>query len=256
MSCRLPDGLTTRALPVGALFVCVALLLFSPLAPAETARVAKVLDGDSLRLADGREVRLIGINAPDYGRDGAHDEPFTREAQSALARLIGGGEIRLEYDAERKDRYQRTLAHAFLPDGRSVQQALLREGLAFHIVVAPNLGQLDRYRAAETEARRARRGVWSDTYYLPRAADRLSAQDSGFRFIEGRVERIGRGDRAIYLNLAKHVALVIPTEHWHRFGGDPKRLLGRRVTARGWLTWRNDHAQMRLTHPAMLETAD
>jgi len=53
----------------GAFFIWAVLLALAATAAADTARVAKVIDGDSLRLSSGREVRLIGINAPELGPD-------------------------------------------------------------------------------------------------------------------------------------------------------------------------------------------
>ncbi len=220
---------------------------------AETVRVAQVLDGDSLRLTDGREIRLIGVTAPEYGKDGAPDEPFAREARAALARLIQGGELQIEYDAERRDRYGRTLAHVLLSDGRSVEEALLRDGLAFLIAEAPNLARLESYARAEVEARRAGRGVWGHPYYKPRAAARLGPDDTGFRFVEGEVRRVGRGPHATYFDLSERFTLVIPHEHWHFFGGDPKRFLHRHVIARGWVSAQENRLRLRLSHPAMLE---
>ena len=50
--------------------------------------VAKVVDGDTLRLVDGRSVRLIGINTPELGRDGRKAEPFAVAAQRRLRALV------------------------------------------------------------------------------------------------------------------------------------------------------------------------
>lgn len=240
-----------RALCTSALFVCAA--LYAIAVSAETVRVAQVLDGDSLRLADGREIRLIGINAPERGKDGAPDQPLAREARAALARFIGPGEIRLDYDGERFDRYGRTLAHVSVPDGRSAEVMLLSDGLAFLIAQPPNLARLVEYREAEAEARRAGRGIWNLPYYKPRAAASLRSNETGFYIVEGRVERVGCGPHAIYLDLSERFTITIPHEHWHYFGGDAKRFLGQRVVVRGWVTAHENRLRLRLSHPVMLE---
>src|SRR5687767_12005955 len=60
-----------RALIASALFICA---LLPGLTRAESVRVTQVLDGDSFRLSDGREVRLIGINTPEFGKNGKPNE--------------------------------------------------------------------------------------------------------------------------------------------------------------------------------------
>jgi endonuclease YncB( thermonuclease family) len=242
-------GWIRRALVAGALFVSATCF-------ADTVRVAHVLDGDSLRLTDGREVRLIGINTPEHGKDGKAEEPLARTARVLLKRLVEGKEIHLAYDHERQDRYRRTLVHASLTDGTSVQQAMLREGAAVVIAIPPNLARLDLYLRAETEARRMQRGVWADTFYQPRDAQRFDTRDTGFRFVSGRVQRLGRGRYSIYLDLGDRFTLVIPQQHWHHFGGDPKRFIGKHVIARGWVTAQENRLRLRLSHPAMLQLID
>lgn len=235
---------------MGALFVWSAVCLGEPV------QVAQVIDGDSLRLRDGREVRLIGINAPEFGKDGQPDEPLAREARALLAQLVAGKELRLRYGPERHDRYRRTLAHLELPDDGGIEEVLLRQGLAVAIAVPPNLAHVDAYRHAEAEARRAGRGLWAHPYFQPRDPALLGANDAGFRFVRGRVQRLGHGRDTIYLDLAERFALAIPRQHWHYFGGEPQRLVGKQVIARGWVTPYKRGLRLALPHPAMLEVVD
>jgi len=139
---------------VGAfLFVCWS--AWAGASNPSEALVAKVSDGDSLVLADGRAVRLIGINAPELGKDGAPDEPLARAARAELERLVAGKRVRLALDEEHRDRYGRWLAHITLPDGAGVAERLLEQGLACVIAVSPNLLNLTRYLDIEASARRA-----------------------------------------------------------------------------------------------------
>jgi endonuclease YncB( thermonuclease family) len=221
---------------------------------AETVRVAHVIDGDSFRLNDGREIRLIGINAPEYGKDSQPNQPLAQAARDALRNLVMGRDIELRYDEERHDRYRRTLAHASLPDRRSVEEILLREGLAFVVAQPPNLAHVANYISAETAARQAKRGVWGDAFFVPAEAASLRKTDTGFRFVQGRVQRVGRGQHLVYLDLAENLTLTIPNEYWRHFGGDPQRFVGQRVMARGWITANQNRLRMRVSHPSMLET--
>jgi micrococcal nuclease len=246
-----------KALSTGA-FLFLTLLAAAATPAAEAAEVRHVLDGDTVILRDGRHVRLLGINAPELGKDGAPDQPLAARARERLAQLVRGQRIRLVFERERQDHYGRLLAHLLLPDGTSVEQILLREGLAWAVAIPPDIGRLPESLAAENEARAAGRGVWAEPAYAPVPAERLTPDDTGFRFIEGRVLRRGQTHNVIYLDLTPRVALLIPNQDWSKyFHGDPRSLVGRRVVARGWLTpYKDGRLHLRVPHPAMLTWPD
>jgi len=227
-------------------------------AAAEAAEVRHVLDGDTVILRDGKHVRLLGINAPELGKDGAPDQPLATRARDRLAQLVRGQRLRLVFERERQDHYGRQLAHLLLPDGTSVEQILLREGLAWAVAVPPDIDRIPESLAAENQARAAGRGVWGEPAYVPTPAERLTPNDTGFRFIEGTVQRRSQRHNVIYLDLTPRVALLIPNQDWSKyFQGDPRSLVGRRVVARGWLTpYRDGRLHLRVPHPAMLTWTD
>ncbi|MEJ2593117.1 MAG: thermonuclease family protein, partial [Candidatus Thiodiazotropha sp.] len=129
---------------------------------AELAAVRQVIDGDTLQLRDGRHVRLIGLDTPEIGHDGKRDMPGGQAAKAALRRLVreGGDRVYLQLGRESRDRYHRWLAHLYTPDGKSLTQALLREGLGRQIAFPPNLSNFECYRDAEASARANKRGLW------------------------------------------------------------------------------------------------
>ena len=242
-----------KALGTSAFFIFF--LLVAP-AWAETAAVRHVFDGDSFVLADGREIRLIGVNAPEFGKDGAPNQPLAKAARDRLAKLIAGRQVLLSFEQERQDHYGRWLAHAALPDGSGVEEILLREGLAWTIAIPPNVDQLNLLLKAENEARAARRGVWAEPVYRPKPVNDLTAKDTGFRFIEGTVQRRAQGRHVIYFDLSPRVALVVPREDWKKYFDDQSDWVGRRVIARGWLTESKGRLHLRVPHPAMLTWRD
>ena len=217
-----------------------------------------MLDGDTVILTNGQHVRLLGINAPELGKDGAPDQPLAARARDRLAQLVRGQRLQLVFESERQDHYGRLLAHLLLPDGTSVEQILLREGLAWAVAIPPDIGQLPECLAAEREARAAGRGVWGEPAYAPTPAERLAANDTGFRFIEGTVQRRSQRHNVICFDLTPRVALLIPNEDWNKyFPGNPQALVGRRVVARGWLTpYKDGRLHLRVPHPAMLTWRD
>ena len=113
-----------KALLSSAFFIALSAAVA---APTETVTVRYVPDGDSLILADGRQVRLIGINTPEFGKDGAPHQPLAKPARERLAELIGKQRITLAPEQERRDHYGRLLARAILPDGSDAGERLLRE---------------------------------------------------------------------------------------------------------------------------------
>ena len=221
----------------------------------ERIRVAFVYDGDTVRLDDGRSVRLIGLDTPEIGHDGAPTQPFAEQARTALEKLLAGHQyIRLRYDAERQDRYRRTLAHIYLDDGRSVTALLIEQGLATTLVVPPDLWNLDCYRAAEQRAQAERRGIWALAAYQPVASTALASDAQGFHLIRGRVTRVGASRKSVWLTLEGGVSLRIDRNDLHYFSTPPEQLHGRTVIARGWpYPGTKGGPVIRIRHPAALE---
>jgi endonuclease YncB( thermonuclease family) len=246
-----------KALFTGAFLVSALLAAAVNAAVPATDKIRHVIDGDTLVLASGRHVRLIGINAPEPGKNGTPDQPLAAKARQRLAALVEQRRVTLVFETERQDHYGRQLAHVLLPDGTSAGEILLREGLAWAVAIPPNLGNLKAGLAAENEARGARRGVWSQPAYAPKPADKLTAADTGFGFIEGTILRHKRGKHVIYFDLAPTVALQVSNVDWKKyFDGPPSALVGRKAVARGWLTQSRGRLHLRVPHPAMLTWLD
>lgn len=228
-------------------FVLLACLLPWPSAAAlecplpgagERVAVARVIDGDTLKLVDGRTVRLIGINTPELGHGRRPDEPLARAARDRLAELIGlpdgGGatEVMLHPGEEPRDRHGRILAHVHR-DGRSPERELVREGLAHHVAVPPNLGLAPCLREDDEMARSAGLGLWSSSLPGSVASDALT--QGGYQRVRGRVERIAFAD-AWWVRFEGGFTAVIYPEHqrwWDRETVAGWR--GQTLEVRGWV---------------------
>lgn len=228
----------------------------------EQVTVERVHDGDTLRLRDGRTVRLIGINAPELGRRKGNvpAEPHADQARDALAALLPpGSPLALDFDADREDRYGRLLAHLYLMplERGSVQQRLLEQGHGMVIVVPPNAGNVDCYRVAERRARERAAGLWGRGEYAAVDATRLEPRAAGFRLIRGRVNRVAESRGSWWLDLDGDTSLRILKADMVHFRDYPlQRLAGRTIMARGWLVPRQGKRPgsiMGLRHPAALE---
>lgn len=122
--------------------------------------VVKLVDGDTLDVTrNGRteRIRLIGIDCPetdtDLGRQAAH---FVREL------LAPDAQVRLEFDKERADKYGRTLAYVYLPDGKLLNEIILQQGWARTMTIAPNTAHRNRLAQAEEHAKQKKLGIWKN----------------------------------------------------------------------------------------------
>jgi len=203
----------------------------------EIARVRYVHDGDTIHLQDGQKIRLIGINAPELGRDGMPDQAYAREARTSLDAAItsAGNRVGLVYGADRQDRYKRILAHLFTTDGENLQARLLSEGMAVAIAHPPNLAFTRCYSELELAARCSGDGIWSEPGQMFVQASTLKSKHKGFRLVSGTIDRISLNEHGARIFMGKLV-LGIHSDNLVEF--DEAQLLslsGRRVTARGWL---------------------
>jgi endonuclease YncB( thermonuclease family) len=224
---------------VGAFFVSAICLTraeaFCPKpGPLSPVQVQRVVDGDTLRLKDGRSVRLIGLNAPELGRRGVPAEPFAVAARQRLQALVkaSGGRVGLQLGRERQDRYGRTLAHVYGPGGNNFAAQLLAEGLAFQIAIAPNVELMACQQQAEHRARAAARGLWRRSPVL--AAQHIKA--SGFALVGGRVRKVQRNRGGVWLELSGSLVVRIAPNALKQFDvATLKGLQGRRIEVRGWV---------------------
>jgi len=119
----------------------------------QSEHVTTVIDGDTLILASGERVRLLGIDAPELG------DPFYIEARARLTDLVEGKDIEIERDVSDRDQYDRLLRYVYITN-TSVNDLLVREGLARAYIVAPDNAHAATILSAEREAQEASRGLW------------------------------------------------------------------------------------------------
>jgi len=228
--------------------------------PLTQVDVASVTDGDTLRLRDGRRVRLLGLNAPEMGRKGRSAEPFAQTAKRRLQALIDadGGRIGLRLGRQARDHYGRVLAHAFDRQGANLEAALLAEGLGYFVAIAPNTALADCHRRAEQQARTASRGLWQRAPVI----DAERVRRGGFAVVRARVERLEKNRSGLWLELEGPLVLQIPQQAMAGFDQNSLvGLRGREIEARGWVIDRKGRADLsrqarwliKISHPAMLD---
>lgn len=139
----------------------------SATATADPAReacvVATVTDGDSFRCQDGRRIRLLLLDAPEMSQP-----PFGTRARDALRKRLPQGDTAwLEFDLERTDQYDRTLAHIWsrAAGGTHVNLAQAADGWAVDVFYRPNVRYREAIQRAVAQARESRLGLWTDGAY-------------------------------------------------------------------------------------------
>ncbi|WP_025032625.1 thermonuclease family protein [Bradyrhizobium sp. DOA9] len=195
-------------------------------------RVAAIVDARSVRLDDGREVRLAGI-AP------------TATTQQALISLLAGRDVMLRSADDTPDRYGRQGALVFIGESdTSVQAMLLARGEA---VVSAEIVDKDcaaALMASEAAARRQKMGSWADPSAIKNAEspDDILAEIGRFAVIEGKVLSVRQAGATTYLNFGRNwtrgFAVTISKRTLAAFesaGMALKPLENRRIRVRGWV---------------------
>ena len=229
-----------------ALALAADLSLAAPRAAGgPAARVVEAIDGDTLRLDDGRTVRLAAIQAPKPPTSpNAALEGLATRARETLARLVVDQAVTLETGRQPTDRYGRTVGLVRDATGRLLQSELLRRGLARVGDGVDQRAALAELYAAEAEARDTRRGVWALGLFQVRRADALARERDGFQIVEATVRAVEPRGRALAIALgAAGTELILHVEPavlrlFRAAGLVPDALVGRTIRVRGWVTHR------------------
>jgi endonuclease YncB( thermonuclease family) len=129
---------------------------FTVPATAELKVIAKVIDGDTIKLSDGTRVRLHGIDAPE------RNQPYGKKATRELTRLLGSS---VYVETTDTDRYGRTIAVLWTSDGVNVNVEMVCKGAAWWY---------ERYargdaglRGCQESARENNQGLWDGDPVAP-----------------------------------------------------------------------------------------
>lgn len=126
---------------------------------SEILQVAKVIDGDTITLANGKKVRYNGVDTPEIHHPARMPEECGQEALEANREMVEGKQIRLEYDRTKEDRYGRLLAYVFTGD-TFVNAELIKQGYARVATSRTDLKYHKLFIRLQKEARDNDRGIW------------------------------------------------------------------------------------------------
>jgi endonuclease YncB( thermonuclease family) len=236
-----------------------------PSPAGESVTVAEAVEANTVRLGDGRIVRLAGVETPRPPLAEAGPWVLGDAARDALQRLAVGQPATLRPAATRPDRYGRLPGDLVLPGGRSLAEALVAAGLARVRVVLGETACFPGLLAAERRARAAGLGLWvGPDYAVRRVGSRadeasLEARSGLYELVEGRILSVGHGTRVIFLDFGRDYrrdfTVMLPSAVAGRLAMPVETLAKRRVRVRGIIEENNGPA-MRVEDPAAIEILD
>ncbi len=153
---------------ISFVFLVLMLWLWPFLFPPEKTGaypIRFVTDGDTLHVEIKGEdvtIRLIGLDAPEI--DYYEPEKSSEEgnlAKEYLKELCRNKKAYVEYDAEKTDKYGRTLAYLWLEDGTFLNEKILEDGYADVLTISPNTRHSLRLTKAFFKARLTKAGLWA-----------------------------------------------------------------------------------------------
>ena len=131
--------------------------------PILVGQVLDIVDGNTIRVNLGdrvETVRYIGINAKQTQAPKGPNQSGG-DIIDVNRQLVARQQVRLELDAQERDREGRLLAYVFVAD-RMVNAELVRRGSAETMTIQPNVRYRDLFVTLEQEARDDRRGLWAN----------------------------------------------------------------------------------------------
>jgi micrococcal nuclease len=139
---------------------------FSPKPPADSFKVVRVIDGDTIEIENKKIVRLIGVDSPELHHPKKPVQCFGAEAAEFTKKMLTGKTVRLEKDVSETDRYRRLLRYVYIDDPSTssgqvfFNEYLVSEGYATAATFPPDVKYVEVFKKAEVQARNNNRGLW------------------------------------------------------------------------------------------------
>ena len=153
-----------------ALFIAIAVILVERRTERQDGRkgpyaVVRVVDGDTIiiqRKGKRERVRFLRVNTPESVHpDKKRNTPMGKIASDFAKKHLSGKSVTLEFEGERRDKYDRLLAYIFVGE-ENFCLTLVEEGLSpYYTAYGLSKNYDTEFRRAEKEARDAKLGIWA-----------------------------------------------------------------------------------------------
>lgn len=256
----------------------------------ETGIVEEVIDGDTIKLSNGRLVRYIGVDTPEVRskkgkRWNYNPQPYSLESKRFNEQLVEGERIKIENDKEKIDKYGRVLGYVypvvqnstfkgkkgflkklqnsfdFLRDrekyktGEMVNTQILKNGYGVIYVIPPNLKYIDKLVNVQKKAMEKRKGLWKKEVISPKEAEKYIGRAVVVRGIVNNM--INKGKVVILKFKEKsNFVLVIFRSNLELFRKKKKLIneyINKVITAYGIVEDYKGTSQIVINHPCQLK---
>ena len=225
-------------------------------------RVKQVIDGDTIELDGGERVRYLGLDTPETRKRQGETwvyapQPYAEKAKEFNRQLVEGRFIRLEFDIQKRDKYNRLLAYCFVGD-TFVNARILEEGLALLYTSSPNVKYVDLLVKKQQEARQNNRGIWGEIQVI--APKDAQAWLNQIVTVEGRVSSLYQSSKVSILNFSrsKFKAVIFKDDYpvFMSAGVSLSSYKGKTVRLSGKVREYKDNFEIIVRHPSSIEVMD
>jgi micrococcal nuclease len=181
--------------------------------PGHQYSVRHVVDGDTIELSSGEMVRYIGIDTPEIReKAGAkwvyEPKPYAEEAAAFNKKLVEGKVVKLEFDVQKKDKYNRLLCYVYAGDA-IVNIEMVRAGFALMYTYPPNVKYSQKFLDAQKDARENKRGLWLGLEENKISAAQAKNNIGMIRMVESEVSDTHLTEKLLILKFKNNFKVVI-----------------------------------------------
>lgn len=157
-----PSTTSEQAAPAAASLTVEAQPVFDPSAAAPSqGKVVDVLKGDELVLENGWVVRLIGVDVPTADIGKRSGDFYGKAAMDYMKTAVLNKSVKLVYDQQKTDPYDRLLAYVFSSSGEFLNKSLVQKGLAVAACYPPNIQHCHTFAVEQRKAVKSKLGLWN-----------------------------------------------------------------------------------------------
>ncbi|MCX7974379.1 MAG: thermonuclease family protein [Candidatus Aminicenantes bacterium] len=244
--------------PLSVLLALKMLLSLPRFYSWESGIVVHVYDGDTLRIKfnhQEKKVRLLGVDSPEIGHPSEKEDLWARLARRYSLFHLLRKRVRLDYENQKEDRYGRLLAYVWVDKDIFFNEKIIKDGLARSLDLATLNPEIKkRFRQAEAEAKRLKKGIWQNQWPLSlraEEADLYLGQVKAVELICRRI-KVEKGYTLIY-DRDSHFQVYISRDRRPLFSDLQKIKLGDKLVVFGLIETYQSYPQIILFYPQQLK---